>query len=313
MSLSIDWLSHLLDLVPVQGQLELRCLYGAPWQVVYEESPPGEMPYHVILAGSALLEGAAGGPRRLGPGDILLMTHGGAHRLHDGGGKPPEPAHQSPRLNLILSENDGTGQQLDMLCGRFAVPASHQRWMQLYLPSHLVVRTAPDGEAGSASQLAALVSLMRTESAADTLGGHAMLNALSTAMFTLALRLASEAHDPPQGLLALAGHPRLVPVLAALFDDPAHPWTLPELARLGNMSRASLARHFQQALGRSASDLLTDIRMTLAARKLGDPALSTGAVAEEVGYQSEAAFQRAFKLHMGATPAVWRRRLRQET
>ena len=306
MSLSIDWLSHLLDLVPVRGQLELRCLYGAPWHVVYEESPPGEMPYHVILSGSALLDGPADGPSRLDQGDILLMTHGGAHRLHDGGGKRPEPAYQSPRLNLILSENGGTGQRLDMLCGRFAVPAAYQRWMQLYLPSHLVVRT------GSASQLAALVSLMRHESAADTLGGHAMLNALSTAMFTLALRLASETHDPPQGLLALAGNPRLVPVLAALFGDPAHPWTLPELASLAHMSRASLARHVQRALGRSLNDLLTDIRMTLAARKLGDPALSTGAVAEEVGYQSEAAFQRAFKLHMGVTPAAWRRRMRQK-
>jgi AraC family transcriptional activator of mtrCDE len=73
------------------------------------------------------------------------------------------------------------------------------------------------------------------------------------------------------------------------------------------MSRATLARQFQEKLGRSASDLLTDIRMTLAANELKKSSLSTGAVAEAVGYQSEAAFQRAFKGYMGITPAQWRK------
>jgi AraC family transcriptional activator of mtrCDE len=73
------------------------------------------------------------------------------------------------------------------------------------------------------------------------------------------------------------------------------------------MSRATLARQFQEKLGRSAADLLTDIRMTLAANELRKPFFSTGAVAEAVGYQSEAAFQRAFKSHMGVTPAQWRK------
>jgi AraC family transcriptional activator of mtrCDE len=232
------------------------------------------------------------------------MLHGGAHLLHDGSGAEAEPARVTPRLNLVLSENKGAGPRLDMLCGRFIVTPEQERWMRTYLPSHLVV-SAPEG-----GEVAALVSLMRSETASDTLGGHAILNALSTAMFALTLRLASQTRQPTQGLLAVAGHPRLAPALTAMFDDPARPWTLPELAEVCNMSRATLARRFQGALGRSATDLLTDIRMTLAARKLEDPTLSTGAVAEDVGYQSEAAFQRAFKLRMGMTPAALRRRER---
>jgi AraC family transcriptional activator of mtrCDE len=121
------------------------------------------------------------------------------------------------------------------------------------------------------------------------------------------LRLASKSEDAPRGLLALAGHPRLAPAVAALFNEPARAWSLPKLAQLCNMSRATLARQFQEKLGRSASDLLTDIRMTLAANELTKSSLSTGAVAEAVGYQSEAAFQRAFKSHMGVTPAQWRK------
>ena len=126
-------------------------------------------------------------------------------------------------------------------------------------------------------------------------------------MFALVLRLASETDEAPRGLLALAGHPRLAPAVAALFNEPARAWSLPDLARLCNMSRATLARQFQEQLGRSASDLLTDIRMTLAANELKKSSISTGAVAEAVGYQSEAAFQRAFKNHMGVTPAQWRK------
>lgn len=154
--------------------------------------------------------------------------------------------------------------------------------------------------------MAGLVSLMKNESAFDTLGGRAMLNALSTAMFALILRLASELAEAPEGLLALAGHPRLTPALTALFHEPECNWSLPELARRCNMSRATFARHFQDRLGRSAADLLTDIRMTLAANKLKKPMASTAAVAAEVGYQSEAAFQRVFKQRIGVTPAQWR-------
>ncbi len=312
MTQSLDWLSRLLEILPVHGQLDLRCFYGAPWEVEYDLSTDGEMPYHVIVGGAATLEDPAGGaPRRLTPGDILVFPRGRAHRLHDGSGAKPAPDRKRALLNLTISENTGVGERLDMLCGRFALNPRHGRLMREYLPEVMVVsaasHSASTAQAGAAAQLAGLVSLLREESAAESLGGRAMLNALSTALFALVLRLASEAQDTPSGLLALAGHPRLAPALAALFNQPAHPWTLPELANLCNMSRATLARHFQDTLGRSASDLLTDIRMTMAAGALRDPARSAGEVADTVGYQSEAAFQRAFKQHMGLTPAQWRK------
>jgi AraC family transcriptional activator of mtrCDE len=248
-------------------------------------------------------------PQQLVPGDILLVAQGGAHTLHDGSGRKPVPARARAGLNLTFSENAGKGERLDMLCGRFVLAAPHERLLRGYLPSRLVVRgNAGQGTPGAtAAQVASLVSLMRAESASDQLGGRAMLNALSTALFALALRLSSESDDAPAGLLALAGNPRLAPAIAAMFDRPAHPWTLPALARLCNVSRATLVRLFNDSLGRSASDLLTDIRMTLAASELRKPGQSTGAVAEAVGYQSEAAFQRAFKQHMGLTPARWRK------
>ncbi len=266
----MDWLSRLFEMVTVRGRLDLRCAYGAPWRIDQ------------------------------GPG----------HVMHDGSGARPKPERNHQHLNLVISENAGRGERFDLLCGHFAIAPPHDRLLRNYLPPRLVVHAgehSEDAGAGTDAQLANLVSLMRTESAADHLGGRAMLNALSTAMFALVLRLASETSDAPVGLLAVAGHPRLAPALRALFNEPARAWSLPELARLCNMSRATLARQFQEALGRSANDLLTDIRMTLAANELKKPSMSTGAVADAVGYQSEAAFQRAFKSHMGVTPAQWRK------
>lgn len=267
------------------------------------------MAYHAILAGSLTLE-QPGPRRRLEPGDVLLLPHGDFHVLHDGGGAAPVPASNRPADQVTYSENSGGGARLDLLCGHFAFPPAQQRLLQDYLPRVLVVRAGGDASDKTAAQLAGLVALMRIESADGNLGGRSMLNALSTALFTLILRLASESGEAPAGLLALAGYPRLAPALAGLFREPAHPWSLPELARLCNMSRATFARHFQEKLGRSASELLTDIRMSLAAGELQKAAASTAAVAEAAGYQSEAAFQRVFKQRMGMTPAQWRKAAR---
>ena len=113
--------------------------------------------------------------------------------------------------------------------------------------------------------------------------------------------------------MALAGHPRLAPALTAIFNRPERSWTLPELAALCGMSRATFMRHFQDKLGRSAYDLLTDVRMSLASNELKRPSATTEAVAETVGYQSVAAFRRSFSQWMGMTPGEWRRVARAQT
>jgi AraC family transcriptional activator of mtrCDE len=313
MTADVDWLSRFLAVVPVSGRLEIRCAYRAPWIVAADVSAPGEVPYHLILQGTALLEAPGGGIVDLRAGDIVLFPHGSAHALHDDSGLPAARTRERQTPNVLLSENDGKGERLDMLCGRFAIAPPHDRWLRSYLPSTLVVRTASEGnghDADSAAQhLAALVELMRAESTDGRLGGYAILNALSAALFTLVLRVASQSDAPP-GLLALAAHPRLAPAISAMLADPARAWTLPELAALCSMSRATFMRHFQEGLGKSASELLQDIRMSIAANELKNPIRSTESVAEAVGYQSVAAFRRVFTQAIGMTPGAWRRQTR---
>jgi AraC family transcriptional activator of mtrCDE len=310
----VDWLSHLLQIVTVTGQLEVRCAYGAPWRVVWRQAAANEIPYHIIVKGRAILEDPeTRTTRELVSGDILLMPNGSAHVLHDGSEQTPIRTHEHPRsAGWVLSENDGGDEQLDLMCGRFFITPPHDRLIRNYMPANLVTRAttahAEQGFGSASNQLANLVSMMRMESSSDRAGGRAMLNALSSALFTLVLRAASEGERAPEGLLALAGHPRLAPAIAAMFADPTRSWRLPELADLCGMSRATFMRQFQDRLGRSALDLLTDLRMSLAANELKKPAISTEAVAEKVGYQSVSAFRSVFAERMGMTPGQWRRR-----
>lgn len=309
----VDWLSHFLQIVTVTGQLEVRCAYGAPWRLTWGRAAANEIPYHVIVKGRAIFEDPqTRTARELVSGDIVLLPHGAAHVLHDGSGQTPIPTQQRKgSAGWMLSENDSQGEQLDLLCGRFFIAPPHNRLIRNYLPTNLVTRAidglGKDGIGSATDQLASLVGLMRMESIGDRAGGRAVLNALSSALFTLVMRAASESEKAPAGLLALAGHPRLAPAIAAMFADPVHPWKLPNLANLCGMSRATFMRHFQDRLGCSALDLLTDLRMSLAANELKKPTISTEAVAETVGYQSVSAFRRVFTERMGMTPGEWRR------
>jgi AraC family transcriptional activator of mtrCDE len=91
-----------------------------------------------------------------------------------------------------------------------------------------------------------------------------------------------------------------------MFERPGEPWTLDPLSALCNMSRPTFIRQFHDAIGRSAIDVLTEVRMTIAGRMLSGTANSVADIGELVGYQSNAAFQRVFKRHIGVTPARWR-------
>ena len=269
------------------------------------------MPYHVVLRGRAVLEDPGSGtPRELRAGDIVLLPHGSGHVLHDGSGKRPKRPRERVEGGYVMSEIPGSGERLDMLCGRLVVAPTHSWLLRDYLPDCLVVGTSDTDSStpdGSHSQLALLVQLLRTEVFSDRVGAQAMLNSLSAALFTLAMRVASEAVGPSTGLLAMAAHPRLAGAMAGMLQDPARPWTLPELAARSNMSRATFIRQAQASLGRSAFELLTDVRMAIAANSLRSPSASTEAVAFEVGYRSVSAFRRAFGQRFGVTPGAYRR------
>lgn len=314
----MDLLSRLLALMPVAGQLDVRCHFGAPWRIDHPSADAREIPYHVLLRGEAVIEDQHGAPLRMRAGDIALFPAGTPHVLHDGNGGTPATAEARVVNGLKIETNQGTGASVDILCGRFLLPAVPERLLRDHLPGRLLVHSVahvesratmpgePTDDAIATSRLARLIQLMREEALEQGPASETLVNHLSGALFALTLRFASDTAEPPRGLLALAQRPRLQPALSAMFDEPGKPWSLPELAALCHMSRATFARHFDEAIGRSASDVLTEIRMALAGRKLAQTSLAIAEIGEAVGYQSDAAFQRVFKRQVGMTPAQWR-------
>ncbi|MBC8740335.1 AraC family transcriptional regulator [Paraburkholderia sp. UCT31] len=311
----MDLLSRVLSLIPVGGRLDVRCHFGAPWAIAQGNAAVREIPYHVLVSGEAVLEFGDGPSEPLTAGDIILFPSGGSHRIHDGSGLLPAPPAGRQDVSLIVAENEGSGARADILCGRFLVGAVPDRLLREHLPGRLVVRSAHsaalngNGEAAgtlAGTRLARLIELMREESVDEGPGSEALVNHLSAALFALTLRFASGGAQPPHGLLALAARPRLQPAITAMFDAPEKPLTLDQLGTLCNMSRATFVRQFQEVIGRSATDMLTDIRMTLAGRKLTESSVGIAEIGEMVGYQSNAAFQRIFRRRIGVTPARYR-------
>ena len=163
----MDLLSRLLALTPVTGRLEVRCHFGAPWRLDEPAAPEREVPYHVLLSGEAVVDGAGGGAQVMRAGDVVLFPGGAAHVLHDGSGERPRPVRRASSNYLRIASNDGGGPPADILCGRFVLPAASLRLVQSLLPARLVVSARPSGvtpEDVAGTRLARLVALMREES-----------------------------------------------------------------------------------------------------------------------------------------------------
>jgi AraC family transcriptional activator of mtrCDE len=292
----MDTLSHLLTLYPVRTALDVRCHFGAPWVLDHPVSPGGVAPYHLIARGSALVDGAEG--MELQSGDIIVFPHGDAHRLYIGDPALASPASAQPGL-LRLESNGGDGPATDILCGEFRFDPDGGGLLAA-LPSMLVVRTADQ------PALRHLIGILQAEAETPRAGSAAVLRQLSSALFALLIRAWLEQALTVPGLFAVMAERRLQAALNGMLAAPEKSWSLEELAAVCHMSRATFARLFKQAAGATPADVLTQLRMAQAARLL-DAGKQAGDVAESVGYQSEAAFHRAFKRQYGIGPGAYRK------
>ncbi|MFZ3120072.1 MAG: AraC family transcriptional regulator, partial [Variovorax sp.] len=139
-------------------------------------------------------------------------------------------------------------------------------------------------------------------------GGAGVLAKLAEVLFIEVLRLSmNEQTEGRTGWLAGVNDRIVGAALKAMHARPGHPWTLEELARTAGSSRSVLAERFQQLVGSSPMQYLTQWRMVLAANLLRGSNAPLAAIAEDVGYQTDTAFSRAFRREYGAPPAAWRR------
>jgi AraC family transcriptional activator of mtrCDE len=299
-------LSHLLSLYPVRTALDIRCHFGAPWVLEHPGSGAGIAPYHVIVRGRGRL--AVGGRKdiQLEEGDIILFPTGAPHRLYaeESDGTPGTYRQSGEPAALPLLFNDGSGPLADILCGQFEFGQETHHALLSALPELVHVKTT---DRHDFSTLHSLIQMLHHEAETSRLGGRALLSQLASALFTLVMRAWVEQAPSTPGLFALLAEPRLQPALQAMLTEPERPWQLAELAALCHTSRATFARLFQRAAQASPAQVLTQTRMARAAAQLREGRLPIGQIAEQVGYQSEAAFNRVFKRSYGTGPGAYRR------
>ncbi|KPA92281.1 DNA-binding domain-containing protein, AraC-type [Pseudomonas asplenii] len=297
---SID---RLIGLAGVRGSLDLRCRLQGDWALDHEQENAGIAPYHIVLAGECQVELPDGQAVRLGAGDILVLPGGGTHLLRSEGRRVAPTATRVSQGGLLPLHRIGReGPALDLLCGRF----HYQRESMLFaaLPPYLVVSSR---DLPASDQLAALVGLLRVEADGDQAGGRFLVDALSSALFTLILRVYLQQQVQASGTLALLADKRLSRAWQGMLDDPAHAWNIDGLAALANMSRATFMRAFVKVAGESPWVLLTRVRMELAHGLLSRSHLGLSEIALQVGYQSQAAFSKKFKEVYGQAPGQVRK------
>jgi AraC-like DNA-binding protein len=205
-------------------------------------------------------------------------------------------------LPVSITMGGGTAESAGFVCGFLGCDARPYNPLLGSLPQVFKVSDQVDGPLGSYVQIAL------TESKRPRIGSESVLGRLSELMFVDVIRRYLETL-PADRLDWLAGlrDPYIGRALAEIHREPARHWTLESLARQVAMSRSAFAEHFSRFVGTPPMQYLTNWRMQIAANHLLSTTDSVNAVANRVGYDSEAAFSRAFKKAVGVPPSEWRR------
>jgi AraC family transcriptional regulator, activator of mtrCDE len=305
----MDSLSHLVRMLSPAGRVDLHCHLAGVWAAEHPPAPPGHVPYHVILGGKLRLR-IGRRTQEFKAGDVLIFPQGVGHTLESvelDENEPPPHDDGQRHYNGVVTEvhNPGKGPELDMLCGMFVMRETGSSLLRS-LPDVIHIRSE------ERASLHALISMMRNESAEPKPGGAAVIDELSTALFTLLLRHLIATQQLSGNVLALLADARMSRAVEAVLSRPAHPWTVGTLAEQAHVSRATFARRFTELGGMPPLEWVTTVRMELAARLLMTESMTANQVAERCGYASEAAFGRVFKKHYHSGPGAYRRKTLSE-
>ena len=310
----MDPLSDVLRAVRLSGAFFYLVEAAAPWSVATpaaRELVPRVMPhtehlisYHILLSGScwAGLDGEE--QIEMQPGDVVVFPHGDAHVMSSARGFWADRGRFSPAGRYLHTVHIGSKGQRDthFVSGFLGCDAPSRNPLLASLPRCL---HAPGLAAG---WLADLPRQVVAESSVARVGSEALLTRMAEFLFVKVLRSHIEqlpAHR--RGWLAGLGDPVVGPALTQFHHRPAHPWTLAELAKTIASSRTVVTERFSALVGLAPMQYLTRWRLQLAAERLRSGSAKVAAIAAQVGYESEAAFSRAFKRQTGVSPAIWRR------
>lgn len=303
----MDPLSEVLDLSRVSGALMASVRACAPWGLDLSQRPGAA--FHAITSGTAWARAEGGEPLQLMPGDVFLLPAGARHQLLSEPHGTCVPFDSSTKERLMTPDGDlalgASGAATTFVCAAVDYDLDVAEPLMGLLPPMIHVPADPVG----GRDVAAIVELLAREVGARRPGSRAAAARLIDTLLIAAIRhwLDRQAGGEMPSWLRALRDPVLAHVIAALHARPAEPWTVESLAREVHVSRATLARRFAEAVGEPPLAYLTRWRMHLAAQRLKYTTDTVGAIAREVGYTSEYAFNRAFSRHRGEPPGRYRR------
>lgn len=304
-----DVLTDVLSTLALRGRVFCVSELSTPWSIRFE--PSSFAHFHVIERGHAwaLLDGEQR-PFPLHGGDLVVFPHGGGHLLADPLQEEPVGIRSlispgSGGCNVI--RHGGGGQETRMTCGSFELGSPAGNPLLAVLPPLLHV---PGHEGQVAEWLAPTLRLLTHEARHPSLGTETLLTRLTDIVFVQAVRAwLADMPDGQAGWLGALRDPQIGAALGLLHRQPNAEWNLETLAKKVGMSRSPFAARFTRLVGEPPLTYLAKWRLHLAADRLARGNGSVKEVAAHSGYESEAAFSKAFKKAYGAAPLYWRRQL----
>jgi AraC-like DNA-binding protein len=304
LGVAVDPLADVMDVSRVSGAMLASVRAHAPWGLALPQSDGAS--FHAVTAGTAWLRIEGVPPRQLMPGDVLLLPSGSPHRLSSSPDAPCQPFDRSVKERLMTADGDlvldGAGAVTTFVCAGYDYDRDVAQPLLSLLPS--VLHVPADPVAGT--KVASVIALLAAELGTREPGSRAAIARLIDVLLIHVVRRWSAGETDASWLRAL-NDPVIARALAMLHERPAEPWTIERLAGELHLSRATLARRFTALVGEPPLLYLTRWRMDLAARRLKDTTDPVEAIAREVGYTSEYAFNRAFSRHRGQPPGRYRR------
>lgn len=308
----MDALSTVIETLQLKGHVYFRTLFHGPWAVEVEAYQQA-VRFHYVIQGSCYVkvDGEAQ-IRRVQQGEIILVPHGRAHIMAD---QPRTQAMPLARA-IELSGYQGRGvfelgedkSQADtvLICGYFDFDRSSDHPLITQLPASIVIDQA---QVMDYSWLSDALKILAYETRENRTGSNAVIRRLIEVIFLIALRAWSEADHTDQTFLSAIADPQLGKSLKALHQDPGKNWTVDLLAKEAGLSRTAYAERFRQYTAITPMQYATNWRIRVACTQMSTSKESIEQIAENIGYQSVAAFTRAFRKVVGTNPGQYRRQL----
>jgi AraC-like DNA-binding protein len=317
----MDALSDVLRIVRLKGGVFLHADFTAPWCLNSQVTPKDLGPllqgsehlviYHYVAEGRLSAKVPGQQPVEIEAGEVVILPRNDPHLLGSHLNLRPVPTHEvvhiSPDGGLWSIDHGGGGERTRIVCGFLGFDRFEGNPLTDALPPVLRFDTR---EGTGAAWMKSSLEFAAAEVASRRAGSETVLAKLSELLFVAVLRrYVEELTDEQTGWLAGLKDPFVSRALSLMHGRVAHEWTVDDLGREVGLSRSALADRFTRLIGEPPIRYLARWRIQVAAHHLRNSDMPLARIAEQVGYESEAAFNRAFKRSFGVPPAAWRKSL----